>query len=125
MTDTAKQAFLNKGKKKPSKNSSKNMRLNTFLIRKKLSIPIKMHEEPVKRLKKQKMLQPLSERKPLKIQDTDKENDVQDTADNEDKGTDNVNACALFLNIALSRSVVFSFGRFTDTSQRHLFSPLA
>jgi len=73
----------------------------------------------------QKAPDSLEERKPLKIQDTDKENDVQDTADNEDKGTDNVNACALFLNIALSRSVVFSFGRFTDTSQRHLFSPLA
>ena len=48
----------------------------------------------------------------------------QNAADYEDQSTDEIDLRALFLNIALSRSVARSSGRFADTSVRHLITPL-
>ncbi len=59
----------------------------------------------------------------LQIEDSYEEDNVQNAADYKDQSTDEVYPRALFLDIALCRSVARSSDRFADTSQRHFCSP--
>ena len=60
----------------------------------------------------------------LQIEDSYEEDNIQNAADYKDQSTDEVYLRALFLDIALCRSVARFSDRFADASQRHFCSPL-
>ena len=58
------------------------------------------------------------------VEDPDNEEHIKNAAQNEYKGTDNVYAHTLFLDIAFCRAVSLSLGRSAYASQRHFITPL-